>query len=466
MQEVLEQLRDAALRRSVAFMDARADDRESTAAAIQDGKADKLSHSKTQGLGVRVLVDGAWGFATTNEVTKESAAECLDDAITMARASGARASALTELADVEPVIDTVEAKFERDPRSVPIAEKMAMLTTMEKAAVDACGDKLSNTIVSYGDSAVTEVLCNTRGTLLTQETVRTQLSASITAQEGAARQQYRERECSQQGYELIERLTPDDVPVKAAETAVDLLSARRAPSGKFCVVFHPTVTGLLTHEALGHNAEADLVLSGQSIIADKVGEKVAADCLSIIDDATLSPDSWGSYPYDSEGTPAQRRVIIENGVLRGYMHSLQTAAALGAAPNGSARADGYACRPLVRMSNTFIEPGETPLDELLAGVDEGILLKGGGWGYVMCERGQYTCNAGQGYWIRNGEVREQIRDVSISGMTLETLLSADAVSQDWEMTMPGMCGKGGQGMYINAGGPYVRAREVVVGGQE
>jgi len=144
---------------------------------------------------------------------------------------------------------------------------------------------------------------------------------------------------------------------------------------------------------------------------------------------------------------------------------LETAAKMGVAPNGSARAQGFSSRPIVRMSNTFIAPGRMSFEELLKDIDLGVYLRAGEWGYVFCERGQYTCPAGEDYLIRHGELAEHLQDASISGLTLETLLNADAVSSDFELNMPGMCGKSGQGIYINAGGPHVRVREVVVGGQ-
>ena len=147
------------------------------------------------------------------------------------------------------------------------------------------------------------------------------------------------------------------------------------------------------------------------------------------------------------------------------MHCLEAAAKMGAKPNGSARAQDYSNRPIIRMSNTFIEPGESSFEDLVKGIDLGIYLRGGEYGYVFCERGQYTCHAGEAVMIRNGELAEQLRDVSVAGMTLETLANIDMVSNDFEMKMPGMCGKDGQGMYVDNGGPHIRVKELVVGGQ-
>ena len=287
---------------------------------------------------------------------------------------------------------------------------------------------------------------------------------TIVASDGKTLQKGSGRVGEPVGFELIERTGPDEFAGKAARTALSLLSASTPPAGKFPVIFHPSVTGLLTHEAIGHNAEADHVLSGSSIIEGKLGDKIASDLVTIIDDSTI-PGKWGSFEYDSEGIPGARRVIIENGVLKGYMHSLESAAKMGVSPNGSARAQDYSNRPIIRMSNTFIEPGTSTFEDLLSGIDLGVYLMGGEYGYVFCERGQYTCHAGEAYMIRNGELAEPLRDVSVAGMTLETLLNIDAVCSDFEMKMPGMCGKNGQGMYVDNGGPHIRVKELVVGGQ-
>ena len=465
MRDLLEALRDAAVSRGVDFMDVRAVEGEGTQIQLQDGRADKVSQARGRGIGVRVLLNRAWGFASSDGYDRAKAFDCLDMAVAMAKASGARVGELGIVAELPPVEDRVAAAFETDPRSVSLADKMKLLAQYEQAAVAVGEGKLVNTIVSYSDGAARVLLCNSRGSFVETETVRTSIGAAVTAQDGDVRQRASERRGRQCGYELAEQVSPEEVSVRAASRAVALLAAQRAPAGKFTVIFHPTITGLLTHEALGHNAEADLVLAGESILEGKLGTPIAADCITIIDDGTI-PGSWGTYAYDSEGTPSQRRVLIENGVLKGYLHSLETAARLGVAPNGSARAQGFAHRPVVRMSNTFIQPGALSFEELLADVDDGIYLKAGQWGYVLCEKGQYTCNAGEGYRIRKGKLAEHLRDVCISGMTLETLRNADALSRDFEMDMPGMCGKSGQGMHVNGGGPHVRVRDIVVGGQE
>ena len=462
--ETLQSIREKALARRVDFADARAVERNYTSITRQDGRADKLSLWTSRGLCVRVLKDGAWGFGSMSEWLPDRAGGCLDAAIGMAQASKPGVSDPGMVARVEPSVGKWAGKCETDPRDVPVETKMQFLERHEKIAADHAGDKLANTIFSYTDIAQREVVCNTFGTLTDSESVRVRAFARVTARDGDLRETGSEQVGALAGYELAERTEPEEFSLKAARMAVSLLSSEEAPAGTFPVIFHPSVTGLFTHEALGHNAEADLIHSGMSIISGKLGERIGSDVVTIIDDGTLE-GAWGSYGYDSEGTPAQRRVIIENGVLKGYLHSLETAARMDMPPNGSARADGYDNRPIVRMSNTFIQPGTMTLEELVKGIDLGVLLEGFQYGHVMSERGQFTCHVSKGTMIRNGELAEMVRDVSVSGLTLDTLMNIDAVSKDFELRMPGTCGKNGQGMFTDGGGPYVRVREMVVGGR-
>jgi TldD protein len=465
MKDHLQSIRDKAKRRGVQFMDVRMFEEDGTTVMVQDTKADKVSQGKSSAVGLRVLFDGAWGFASTDVVDSRSLDQCLQAALEMAKASTVRVAHPGAVAEIRPIVDTVRTEVEKDPRSVSLEEKVKRVLDYEKAGLDCARDKLCNTIVSYRDSWTRETVCNTAGTLIEQETIRTAIRTAMTAVEGPVRQMAHKHFSEQVGFELLDRISSEDFTEKVAQRAVSLLSARRAPSGKFPVVLHPSITGLMVHEALGHNAEADHVFNGESIIDGKIGEQIASERVTIIDDATI-PRLSGSYRYDSEGIPGQKRIIVEKGILKGYMHSLETAARFGAEPNGSARAMNGHCSPIVRMSNTFIAPGELTFEEMLKDIDEGIFMKGGHWGYVFCERGQYTCHSGEGWMIKNGQLAEHLRDVSFSGMTLETLMNINAVSKDLEFLLPGMCGKSGQGMHVNAGGPYVRVKEVVVGGQE
>ncbi len=466
MRDALRWVVEQATQAGAEFADARAVERSGANLRRQDSKTDRLSQHESLGVGIRVLLGGAWGFACTNQTARADLERCLGTAIDMAKASQARIAEFGVLADIEPSVDEYVSPCEVDPRSVPVEKKMELVNALEAAAQERAGDQLANSVSWYGDSVHREMLCSSRGTDLDNTLIRTRLGVNVTTAEGEVRQSAYEHKSGLGGFEVAEQAEPTELGRKAGDTAVMLLSADRAPSGKFPVVLHPTIVGVFIHEALGHNAEADLVLAGDSILEGKVGAQVASELVNVVDDSTLE-GSWGSYKYDSEGTPGGRRAIIENGVLKGFMHSLETAARMGVKPNGSGRAQDYSVRPIVRMSNTLVLPGQSSLEELAKGIDLGILLEGGEWGYVMTAKGQYTCHAGRGRLIRDGEIGQPLRDVTVAGMILDTLRDVDGVSREFEMlTMGGMCGKNGQGMYVNGGGPYMRVKELVVGGQE
>lgn len=464
MKELLEQARDRAVTRGVQFMDARFVAGDQTGVRVQDNRADELSQTSGSAVGIRVLVDDAWGFASSDVLTADALSASLDAAIAMARGSAERVLDPGVVALVQPVVDTVRVAVERDPRDIELAEKVRLATAYETAGRAAGGDAIANSFVGIVDSWSREIICNTVGTLIEQEKLRTLLFAMYTASDGTTRQRSFEARAAQRGFELVDETSAEDLSVKAARTAVSLLTAKRCPSGRFTVVLDPSGAGVFAHEVLGHNAEADYVFAGTSIIEGKVGERIGSEHVTIVNDATI-PRANGSYIYDSEGVPGARIPIIERGVLTGYLHSLESAARLGAVPNGCGRAQDGHSLPQVRMSNTFFAGGEKSFDELIADIDTGMLIEDAGGGYVYPERGTYTVTAGKGRMIRNGELAEPIREITFTGVLLETLQNVEGATKDIEL-LPNTCGKGGQVVHVTTGGPYVRIRDVVVGGQE
>jgi len=470
MEDLARYLCDLAKRRGAEFADVRVVRRTGESVLVQDGRADKLAASTDRGVGVRVLVGACWGFASADSLERRRGEQCVDDALALAKASEAFVSDPAMIA--EPT--TVEAEDRSDPQvppgAMPVAEKIARLLEYERcgqAAADGDG-RFVNSVVSYAEAWREGVLANTAGTLVRSAGSRAVATCLFVATDGKILQRGTEHRGIVGGAELLRQTEPEAFSGRAATKALAALKAKPAPAGRFTVIFHPSITGLLVHEALGHNAEADAVWAGQSILEGRLGDELAAPSVSIYDDSTL-PGMFGSFAYDSEGTPAQRRPIIENGRLVGFLHSLETAAKFGARPTGSARAQSYDCRPIVRMSNTFMAPGPdgvgVPLARMLRGVDRGVYLEDGHWGYVFVQKGQFICHAGQAHMVENGTLGEPLRDVSISSMTLDVLANIDAVGDDFEMKMPGMCGKGGQSAPTDCGGPHVRVTDVVVGGQ-
>ncbi len=446
------------------FADIRVSEGAGTGVSVQDGTADKVGTASGKGAGVRVLVDGAWGFAPTRNVEEAELIRCVQDAVSMARAAAPLVSDPGMVAEIEPVEDKLEAQFRVDPREVPLEERVSAVFELEKLARET-DPRIVNSVAGYRDSSGSQIIANTAGTYIEASDVRCSLRLSVTAQEGDVRQSALKSQSNGRGYELVQDVDPEDFATKTAEKAVDLLSARRAPAGKFDVVIDPIICGLLVHEAFGHNCEADAVWSGHSILKGKLGEKVAADTVTIVDDPTY-PDLNGTLKYDDEGVPAVRHALVEDGILQGYLHSLETAARFDVTPGGSGRVQGSFDAPIVRMSNTYIEPRDWTLEEMLAETKRGLYLSGGHWGYVFTARGQFTCNVEHAYAIEDGDLTTHYRNVCISGLTLETLQKVTHVGNDLSFELGGMCGKDGQSVPVDAGGPHLRITDVVVGGQE
>ena len=465
MREMLEKVLGAALEGGAQFADMRVADGTGTSVSVQDGRADRISSGRGAGAGLRVLVDGAWGFAPTNKVEEAELLQCVKDAVEMARLASANVTDPGMVAVVPPVVDKIVAPCEVHPTTIPLEERVANVFEFEKTLRETDPKRIVNSIANYRDGSGTLIIANTYGTYIEQASVRCGLSVYATAQEGDVRQWASKSRANLAGYEMVSAVKPAEFAGEVAQRAIELLSAERAPAGKFEVIIDPLICGLLVHEAFGHNCEADAVWAGDSILEGKIGEQVASDLVTVVDDPTLEGLN-GSFKYDHEGVPAERHVLVKDGILQGFLHSLETAARMGERPNGAARGQGHSYPPIVRMSNTMIAPGKSSLEEMMGDIKQGLYLAGGHWGYVMTARGQFTCNVEHAYAIEDGKLGQHYRNVCISGLTLETLRNVVAVGNDVKFELGGMCGKDGQGMHVDSGGPHLRIRDVVVGGQE
>jgi len=456
---------ERAKRRGVQFADVRAVARRGGSILVQDRRAEKMFYSKSAGFSVRILVDGSWGFASCDGFDRRLLDDCFDQALLLAKGSAQAVDDRAWVALIEPVQQEARCLGKVDIDEVSLEKKQSICLEQERLALDAGEGMIVNSVVTYSDSIREQWVANTMGTQVYSSLVRAHTSCQVTAVKGDIRQRNYQARGHQGGPELLLELDPEQFSIKAGKKVLQQLRSRKAPAGEFPVIFHPTISGLLAHEALGHNAEADSMWTGHSILQGKMGEQVASDIVSIVDDATV-PGSFGSEPFDSEGVPTRRRDIIRNGVLRELLHNLETAAKFDVEPNGCGRAQDHASVPLCRMSNTFFLPGSSKFDEMLKGIDRGIYLREGYEGYVYTERGQFLCHAHEAQMIENGQLGEPLRDVSVSGLILETLMNIDRVGDDFVMIFPGTCGKGGQGVPTDCGGPHLRVRRMVVGGQQ
>jgi len=464
MEDILEWLIEEANRKGCSFAEARYVRKASSSIRVQDGRIEELTQRESAGVGIRVIANGGWGFSASASLDKKSLSSALEQAIASAVALGARTKEKAEVKEVKGFEDRKELHCKIPPEDVSPEDKAKMVLEWEREAKGVDPARINNSVSALSDYTREEIVHNSWGVKVESKLVHTLATIFVSASEGDIRQSASERRGGARGYELAEEIDPEEFSLKVANKALSLLSASPPPAGAFPAILDPEVVGLFVHEALGHNAEADAVWAGESIIKDKKGEQIASPCVTIVDDATIE-GAFGFYFYDSEGTPAQRNVIIENGILKDYLYNLETAAKMGAMPTGNARAEGYEVNPVVRMSNTFMAPGDWTFEEMLAEIKEGVYLKGGRWGYVYPERGQFTFNVQEGWLVKDGELKEHLRDVSMSGMTLETLKKIKGVSKDFKLASPGFCGKSGQTAFVDDGGPFVLVEEITVGGR-
>jgi TldD protein len=457
-------LMDVARGRGIGFADVRLRRSAGTAVFVQDGRVEQASSGTSATAGIRALVDGAWGFACVESLDLRALTDALEAAEHAAREvarGGERKAAVSRPGVIDRESDEA---ITFSPRAASLEDKAARLVRLEEMGRDAVRPgAIVNSAVSYADGEATEVVANTFGTVVSQHHARATCACSMIAREGNATESWTEKIGVPGGTDLLANIEPEQLSVKAAREALEQTRAAPAPGGEMPVIFDPSITGLFIHECLGHSVEADMVLRGHSILAGRIGQKIASPLVTIVDDPTLSL-AWGGYRYDSEGVPAERVTLIEGGVLVGWLESLETASRTGRSPNGHGRAEGALARPIPRMSNTFLVPGEHDVDEMIRGIERGVLVAHGESGYTMAERGQYSCSANRGWRIEHGAVGEPVRHVSVSGDILETLRAIDRVSTDFLLCDPGYCTKDGQDVPVDNGGPYVRVNGVLVGG--
>jgi len=462
LRDLLESIVEKGMNWGADFCEIRYFEERSNGISVENGVARSLSSGVLRGVGIRVIVGGRWGFASTNILSRESIERALRDALGSAKSIAAYANEEARIVEVKPSIDSVVHNVKIRPENISPEEKVKRVLELERAA-RTFSDGVKDTFVVYGDVITKVIVYNSFGTFVEEVTPRTRIACRVIEREGDNMQEGYETLGNVAGYELIESIDAENFSLKAAKKAVELLSAHPPPRGTYTVLVDPKVGGLFVHEAIGHNSEGDLVFSGQSIISDKLGKKIASDLVSIIDDPTRM--GYGHFIYDHEGTRAKPHIIVKDGVLTGFLHSLESAAKLGGEPEGSARAQSHHHPPIVRMSNTYLAPGDMTFEEILEDIDCGIYLSGSQYGYVESQKGQFTCKVEEAWMIVNGELTEHLRDVAVSGLTLEALMNIKAVGKDLVIGMPGMCGKSGQSMYVDAGSPHFRIDGIVVGGR-
>lgn len=441
----------------VDFLAIRLEESEGTSIVLRGDKVETLSEGLSVGGQVRACYKGGWGFASFNQLS--GLKERIEEAIAAARIVGDEE---TLLAPVKPVQAICQLPLTgTDPRLISIQEKKALCDRYNEI-LKHYDSRITTTSVRYGDSTQRVILATSEGTLIEQSWVDVEMRFSATARDGEIVQTGRETTGSRKAYEDLANL--DESVKSAAQRAVTALFLPPVKGGTYTVVIDPILTGLFVHEAFGHLSEADMAYENPDLLeVMSIGRRFGPEELQIFDGASPAGHR-GSYFYDDEGTPATTTQLIKDGMLVGRLHSRETAGKLGETATGNARCLNYHYPPIVRMTNTWIERGKTPVADLFKGIKEGVYARN--WIGGMTNGEMFTFSAGEAWMIRNGQIAEPVRDVTLSGNVFTTLADIEAIGDDFHWDESGGCGKAGQGgLAVGCGGPSLRIRNVVVGGE-
>jgi TldD protein len=440
------------------YAEARAQQLYKTMFTMKEGRVEVAKQGIEKGVALRVLVNGSWGFASVGSLDEAVLAEAISDACAMAKAASTRLKTPIKLAKAPVVEDHVHVNPTKNPADISIEDKIATAAQTTKVAMK-MDKRVKSCTVDYLDLTGASYFATNEGTYIEQDKLYVWSKITASALQNGVYTFSREEIGSTSGYEIFDTETPEAVGERLTKRAVNQLTAKSPKGGVFPVVLGPNVVGVFVHEAFGHLAEADLALAG-GVLADNLGKKIASNLVTFYDDGTVD-GAFGSFKYDDEGTSAKKTLLIKDGVVTGLLHNRETASKFNAEPTGNARAEDFRVEPIIRMRNTYMAPRDRSFDELLEGVKEGYFFKSFRGGQANLD-GTFQVGIQEAFEIVNGELGEPIRDASISGNTLETLLKVDAVGKNFELSA-GRCGKG-QTAFIGDGGPHIRVSEVTVGG--
>jgi TldD protein len=465
---------DAAVGAGASYADARAVLRRNQRVATKNGRVETVVDLESEGIGVRVLVGRAWGFACDRRMTPEGALDAALRACAFARAAGANGA--RALVPVEPASGEYRTPYARDPFAVPLADKVELCLRAEEAMRR---PEVKVTQASVRAQSERKVLVTSAGVEVEQELVEAgggidalavgdgtyQIRSYPSAHGGSS---------AQAGWEHVEELGLEREAPRVAEQAAALLRADVCPSTTTTIVLDAEQTGLQVHESVGHPTELDRIYGTEASYAgtsflkpsDLGSLRYGSEHMHVTADPT-TPGGLGTFGFDDEGVRAARQPVVEAGLLAGFLASRETAARIGSGAGGSMRADGWSRMPLVRMTNLHLEPGAGTLEDLLADVDEGVYLETNRSWSIDDKRLNFQFGTQVAWEIKRGRLGRMLRDATYTGITPLFWGSLDAVAgpEAWRMQGLTNCGKGqpGQSAHVSHGAAPTRFRNVRIG---
>jgi TldD protein len=443
--------------RRASYAEIRTQRNNNTILSLKDGQVEAVTLADETGAGIRVLANGAWGFSTTNSLSKADLSHSLDSALKMAIAAGQSSQEQTKLAPTNPVEDSVRVPVAQDPENISVETKIDNLLTISKECYN-FDKKIRSVTLNYADLNTQQTLATSEGTFIEQQKKFVWNYCWVTGKSNGVMASARD-ETGAHGYELYDHQPPEEIATRVSKKVTQQLKAKPPKGGSYPAIIGTNIVGVLAHEALGHICEADLTLSGSALMG-KLGKKIASDKVTIYDSALMSK-GFGAIKYDDEGVLGQKTTLIKDGTLLSLMHNRETAAKMKVSPTGNARAQDFRVPPLIRMRNTCFEKGTHSFDELLEDIKFGYYLEAFRGGQANLD-GTFTVGVQSAFEIAKGSLGKPVRNLGISGNTLQTLQQVDACGKDFGLEV-GRCGKG-QMMFESSGGPPIRVKSILIGG--
>lgn len=421
----------------------------------------EISQSTMSGCHIRAMAEG--GIGSNSCTDPDNLNHTIGIALLSAKSYGKRKKSKVTFAPASVVKDTVRVNPEIDPRNISMEEKKELLKDYVKLVIDNPGVQTASFV--YSEHVSNKIFINTEGTNITQEQIFCDIAGRIVTRDNGLIQSKSIHLGASDNFGKLKN-RQEDVE-KSLKIALELTKTSPVDSGVYTVILDPSIAGVFTHEAFGHLSEADGVINNQSIRKEmRLGRKMGPDILNISDQGNF-PGKAGHYIYDDEGVPSRKTALIKDGILVGRLHSRYTASIFEEPVTGNARAVDYTFTPIVRMSNIFVEPGDSNLEDMISSIKKGIYLIGHKGGQTIGD--MFTFGAQYGYLIENGEIKEMVRDLNMTGNLFNTLQNVVAVGNNFKTDESGGCGKGSVGPMqmlwsSGHGGPSIMIKDVVIGG--
>ncbi|MDR2732358.1 MAG: TldD/PmbA family protein [Fibromonadaceae bacterium] len=425
--------------------------------SLKDNAIDGASASIIYGIGIRMLYGTEVLYGYTSDASEDA---LLNIAKNLSLAKNKRESQKLQFGEEKNYMSYSEDNF-KDPRVLGQSYKKDFLFAANSAA--RINPKILQVETSIADSVQNINIWNSEGLQISDSRARTRFSVNATAAENTERTSAHEAPGALGGFEFLEKLPVEKLAASCAERALRMLSAPYIKGGQMPVVMGNAFGGVIFHEACGHPLETEAVRRQASPFCGKLGEQVAQPVLTAIDDGTLS-GVWGSLAVDDEGTPTQKTILIENGILKNFLSDRVGATELGLPMTGSARRESYKFAPVSRMRNTFIAPGNFTLQDMLATVDNGLYAAKMAGGSVNPATGEFNFAVEEGYEIKNGKLGGAVRGATLIGLGHEILPKISMVGNDFELAA-GMCGASSGHVPVCVGQPSIKVDSILVGGR-